>query len=266
MSCARVLGAVALAACVVTSLGLSQAVAQTAQEGKNLSALARENLQKPRPKPPFDMTGTWNFSPAANAKTGRHLFLPLPELTPAAQASVAKHQEYRAKGLEFRDDSGACWPLGVPRMMTRFWPIQIIQLPTMVQLTTMFNNDIRWIYTDGRGHPPADEMVFSYNGHSTGRWEGDALIVDTVGLIGDHRWIQEGIPGSDKLHVVERYRMIEAGKALEVEFKMTDPDNWKGEWVSTKRYDLNDRADIEEHGCIYEQESKLPSFKYNVRE
>ena len=78
MSGARVLGTVALAACVVTSLGLSQAVAQTAQQGKNLSALSPENLQKPRPKPPFDMTGTWGFSPAVNAKTGRHLFLPLP--------------------------------------------------------------------------------------------------------------------------------------------------------------------------------------------
>jgi hypothetical protein len=47
---------------------------------------------------------------------------------------------------------------------------------------------------------------------------------------------------------------------------MTDPDNWKGEWVSTKIYNRDERADIEEHGCIYEQESKLPSFKYNVRE
>jgi hypothetical protein len=250
--------------CVWMALAGPLASAQTAQEGKNLSAMAPENLAKSRPKAPFDLTGSWNM--LIDPKTGMHQFMPLPELTPAAQSALKKHDEYSAKGLEYRDDPGACWPLGMPRIMTRFWPIQIIQLPTMVQLTTMFNNSVRWIYMDGRPHPADDELVYTYNGHSIGRWEGDTLVVDTVGMSADHHWIQEGVPAGEKLHVVERYRMVDGGRAFEVQFTMTDPDNWKGQWVNTKRFNREDRTDIEEHVCIYEQVRDLPSFKSNIRE
>ena len=252
---------VAMAACLVIS---SPSWAQTALQGQNLSALSKENLTKARPAPPFDLTGTWNM--VIDPKTGMHEFMPLPKLTPAAQAQLAKYQDYQKQNKEYRDDPGACWPLGMPRMMTRFWPIQIIQLPTMVQLTTMFSNSVRWIYTDGRPHPPDAAAVYTYNGHSIGRWEGDTLVVDTVAMTDDHHWIQAGIPAGQKLHIVERYRMVDGGKAFEVELAMTDPENWEGEWKNTKRFAREERADIEEHVCIYEQMRALPSFEDNIRE
>jgi hypothetical protein len=251
----------ALSGLVCVTPRLSQA--QTALSGKNLSALAPENLHKVRPKPPFDLTGDWNM--VIDPKTGAHKFEPHPKLTAAAQAEQDKWTSYYAKGFEYRDDSGACWPLGLPRMMTRFWPIEIIQLPTMIRLTTMFDNSSRWIYMDGRSHPPEDEQVLTYAGHSIGHWEGDTLVVDTVGMTGDHHWIQEGIPTGEKLHVVERYRMVDGGKAFEVEFTLTDPDNWEGTWVNKKRFLREERTDIEEHVCIYEQMRELPSFKFNIR-
>jgi hypothetical protein len=248
----------------VSVLTTSSALSQTAQEGKNLSALAPKNLNKPRPKAPVDFTGTWNFK--IDPKTGMHQFLPMPKLTPQAQDIFDKRAEYAKKGQEYRDDPGACWPLGLPRMMTRFWPIQVIQLPTEVVLISMFDNSVRWIYTDGRGHPADDELVYTYNGHSIGHWDGKTLVVDTVGLTDDHKWVMEGVPTSSQLHVVERFQMVDGGKAFEVEFHMTDPVNWVGEWVNTKRYERDDHADIEEHRCIYEQVSKMPSFKANIRE
>jgi hypothetical protein len=253
-----------LVPCLLANWVAPLASAQTAQEGKNLGALARENLTKARPKAPFDLTGTWVMY--ADPATGFHQFMPMPQLTPAAQAMSDKVKEFSAKGLEYRDDPAACWPLGMPRIMTRFWPVQIIQLPSMIQLTTMFNNSVRWIYTDGRAHPPDDELVYTYNGHSIGRWERDALVVDTVGLTDEHHWIQEGIPASTKLRIIERYTLADGGKAFDVQFTMTDPENWKGEWVNTKRFRRDDRADIEEHVCVYEQMKELPSFKFNVRE
>jgi hypothetical protein len=258
----HVLGAAAVACGVM--MPTSPTSAQTALQGQWPSALSQENLQKARPKAPFDLNGTWNM--VIDAKSGRHLFMPLPKLTPAAQAVFDKHAAYKAKGLDYRDDPGVCWPLGLPRMMTRFWPIQIIQLPTMVQLTTMFDNSVRWIYVDGRPHPSADDVVYTYNGHSIGHWEGDTLVIDTIGLEGSHHWIQEGVPTGPRLHVVERIRAVDGGKAFEIEFSMTDPDNWEGTWVNTKRFNRNDGADIEEHRCIYEQVKNLPSFKANVRE
>ncbi len=66
--------------------------------------------------------------------------------------------------------------------------------------------------------------------------------------------------------MVERFTLVEGGKAMDVQFTMTDPENWEGEWVSTKRFLRQDNADIEEHVCILEQMQMLPSFKYNVRE
>jgi hypothetical protein len=232
--------------------------------GLHPGALEKENLEKKRPAPPFNLTGTWNF--IWEDENGAWQFLPLPKLTPAAEAELKKREEYAARGLEYRDDPAACWPLGVPRIMTRVWPIQIIQLPTMVQMTAMFNNSIRWIYTDGRKHPPEDLMVPSFNGHSIGKWEGDTLVVDTTGFGGDHHWIQEGIPASDQLHVVERIRMVDDGKGIEIEFTMTDPVNWEGQWENTKRFARTSEIDIEEHLCIYEEIMQLPDFEANIRE
>lgn len=252
-------------ACASLTLTLTlPASAQTALEGKQLGALAPENLKKQRAKAPFDLTGTWNM--IIDPATGRHRFDPMPKLTPAAQAQVDKRLAYEKKGLDYRDDPGACWPLGMPRMMTRFWPIQVIQLPTMIVLTTMFDHSVRWIFTDGRAHPSDDELVYTYNGHSIGHFEGDTLVVDTVGLADSHHWIQEGVPASTKLHIVERIRLLDGGKTFEDTFIMTDPENWEGEWKNTKRFKREDMTDIEEHVCIYEEVSKYPSFRLNIRE
>jgi len=237
--------------------------AQTALENKHIGALAPANLSKPRPKAPFNLTGTWNM--VIDQRNGEYLFEPHPRLTAAAQAELDKYAAYKKKGYEYRDDVGACWPVGMPSIMTRYWPIEIIQLPTEIVLISMFDNNVRWIYMDGRSHPSPDDMVYTYNGHSVGHWEGDTLVIDTVGLTDDHHWLQTGIPSSTQLHIVERIRMVNAGRSFEDQFTMTDPVNWVGPWVNTKRYDREDRTDIEEHICIYEQMNKLPSFKYNIR-
>jgi hypothetical protein len=240
------------------------AAAQTALEGKYLGTLAPGNLAKRRPKAPIDLTGTWIME--IDPSTGMHLFEPKPVLTPLAQKQFDLTEDYAKKGFEYRDDPGACWPLGMPRIMTRFWPIQIIQLPTQIVLTTMFNNSVRWIYLDGRGHPPEEDLVYTFNGHSVGRWEGNTLVVDTVGFTANHHFVQEGVPTGEKLHITERIWLINNGKTIQIKFTMTDPEHWVGEWVNTKRYNRQDYSDIEEHVCVYEEVSKLPSFKFNIRE
>ena len=258
-------GLLAAIVCVgVTGLASTvSAVAQTALEGQHLGALAPENLGKQRAKAPFDLTGTWNM--VIDPSNGSYLFEPHPTLTPTAQKEFDTMTEKAKQGFEYHDDPGACWPLGMPRMMTRYWPIQVIQLPTEIVLITMFDHSVRWIYMDGRGHPPQDELVYTYNGHSIGHWEGDTLVVDTVGMTDSHHYVQEGIPTGVNLHVKERIRLVDGGKAFEDQFTLTDPDHWKGDWVNTKRYNREDYTDIEEHVCIYEEVSRLPSFKANIR-
>ena len=61
----------------------------------------------------------------------------------------------------------------MPLIMTRVWPIAMIQLPTAIYMISAFENEIRIIYLDGRKHTPADEVVRTFNGESIGHWEGN---------------------------------------------------------------------------------------------
>ncbi len=79
----------------------------------------------------------------------------------------------------YRDDIGQCWPAGMPIIMTRVWPIAMIQLPTAIYMISEFMNSLRVIYLDGRTHTDPDVVVRTFNGESIGRWEGDTLVVDT---------------------------------------------------------------------------------------
>lgn len=237
----------------------------TPKDGEKLGVLARANLDKPRPKAPFDLTGTWRFQ--REVATGGWEFHPVPKLTPAAETEHNAYLKAKAEGKNYKDDAGACYPPGMPRIMTRVWSMQVIQLPTMVLMIHGFENSVRWIYTDGRKHTSLDELVPSYNGESIGHWEGDTLVIDTIGIEPAHHWMQLGIPTSDKLHIVERITLSADGNTFEDKLIMTDPENWEGEWINTKKFNLRDDEDIFEVHCIAADQAKLPSAgsAFNVR-
>jgi len=231
-----------------------------------LGALAPANIAKPRPKPPFDLTGTWLHGGGTD---NGWRFSPPPEfkLTPQAQVHYDAAQKAQAAGNVYHDDIGQCWPAGLPIIMTRVWPISMIQLPTVVYMISEFMNSLRIIYLDGRPHSDPDVVVRSFNGESIGHWEGDTLVVDTKYFVPDHHWIDSGIPASEDLHIVERIRMIESGKTLEIAYTLTDPQSWIGDWKMTKRWGRVDDRDIAEVSCLPDLNQHLPSTssKANVR-
>ncbi len=236
------------------------ALAQPAEDALPPGALAPANLAKPRPKAPFDLTGTWQHE-----LRGPQSWKFVPEkfeLTPEAQ----KHYDAGAKALAenkvYRDDIGQCWPPGMPLIMTRVWPIQMLQVPTAIFMISGFMNSVRIIYTDGREHSDPEIVVPSFNGESIGRWEGDTLVVDTKYFPGHHHWMDQGgasIPASDQLHIVERIKMIENGETLQFEYTMTDPKSWKGEWKFTKRFNRLHDVDIAEVECLPDLNDNLPA-------
>jgi hypothetical protein len=220
-------------------------------------ALAPENLAKPRPKPPFDMTGTW----FVDLSEGFLKFMfgpPYPEFYEEGQKALKEAAAARARGENYRDSIGQCYPAGMPMIMTRVWPLMFIQLPTAIYMVAGFTNSFRTIYLDGRTHTDPDLYVPTYNGESIGRWEGDTLVVTTRGFETDNHWIDIGIPISEEFQIVERIRMINGGKTLEIEYIMTDPKMWKGEWRSTKRWDRQDYSDIGEVECVEARNADLP--------
>jgi hypothetical protein len=253
-------GAVILSIFILASV--TDVSAQFQQPGA-LGALAPANIAKARPKPPFDFTGTWlhgggpdnnfRFAPPAGFK-----------LTPEAQVHYDAARKAQAEGKVYRDDIGQCWPSGLPIMMTRVWPIAMIQLPTMIVMVQELMNTMRFIYIDGRQHTDPDIAVPSFNGESIGHWEKDSLVVDTKYFVPDHHWIDSGIPASDALHMVERMRLINDGKTLEIEFTASDPKSWEGEWKWTKRWQRVDERDIAEVECLPELNEHMPTTHSNA--
>jgi len=261
----RIMAAACLSVAAAASLG-AQAQPKPAPPALpppppvQLSALSKENLAKPRPKAPFDLTGMWQHDGRAN--TWRFV----PEtftLTPAAQVHYDRGVQALKDGGVYRDDIGQCWPAGMPLIMTRVWPIAMVQLPTVIYMISHFENSVRMIYLDGRPHTDPDVVVRTFNGESIGRWEGDTLVVDTKYFPGHHHWMDQGgasVPVSEDMHIVERFKMMPDGR-LDIEYLMTDPQNWVGEWKMTKTFRRQEQKDISEVSCLPDLNDGLPATR-----
>jgi hypothetical protein len=269
-SAMRVVTGIVAAISIATATVLAQAprpAAPPAAAPVELGVLAPTNLAKPRPKPPFNITGTWfvDLGFPGSWRFGP----PYPKLTPAAQVHFDASRKAQAEGKVYRDDIGQCWPAGVPLIMTRVWSISMVQLPTVVYMISGFMNSLRIINMDGRSHVDPDLVVRTHNGDSVGHWEADALVIDTTGFTGDHHWIDSGIPASDALHIVERVKPVANGTKMQIEYTMTDPKSWEGEWKITKQWNRVDARDMEiaEVECLPDLNSHIPSTqsKENVR-
>jgi hypothetical protein len=221
-------------------------------------ALAPQNLAIKRPKPPHDFTGTW-FIDLRRSFADFRFGPPYPEFYEAGKQAMKEAEAARVAGKPYRDSIGQCYPAGMPMIMTRVWPINIIQLPTAVFMNFGFTNSMRFLYTDGRKHTDPDTAIFTYNGESIGKWEGNDLVVHTKYFETNQHWIDGGLPVSDEFEIIERMRLKENGMILEIDYTMTDPKNWKGEWKNTKRWMRQDWSDIPEVECLPNLNQNLPS-------
>ena len=228
------------------------------QHPGQLGALAPENLAKERPAPPFDLTGTW-FVDLSEGFANFMYGPPYPEFIGQTKLDFEEGQRARAEGRPFRDAIGQCFPAGLPMLMTRVWPIAMVQLPTAIYMLSNFNNGFRQIFLDGRDYSDPDLIIYTYNGESIGNWEGDELVVNTRYMETYNHFIDTGIPISEDFRMQERMRLLENGEVLEIEHIMTDPNGWVGEWRNTKRWLRVDYTDIGEVECLPDLNDNLPS-------
>ena len=124
--------------------------------------------------------------------------------------------------------------------------MQIVQTPK--EVIELFESDhtVRHIYIDGRKHPA--NLKPSYNGHSIGHWEGDTLVVDTVGMNGK-LWLDRlGHPESKQMHIVEHIHRVDI-KTLQVDFTFDDPRSYAKPWTALIRFQLHSDWDIMEDVC-----------------
>ena len=138
---------------------------------------------------------------------------------------------FKQRSIRVGDDPRAhCLPSGVVR--THGLDLaKLLQTPTLlIMLVESSVPGVRQVFLDGRPHPP--DVQPSWLGHSIGRWEGDTLVIDTIGL-NDRVWQDlQGRPQTEKAHIIERYRRPDLGH-LEVEITIDDPGAYTRPWKSS---------------------------------
>jgi hypothetical protein len=207
----------------------------------------KPNLSAPAPRLADghpDLSGIWEHTGnshvqniAADLKPGEISY----------QAWAKALIDARADGSQARDDPPAnCMPQGVPRINAAPSPWKIIQSPGLVAILYETFNFWRQVFLDGR--ELGEDFTPAWFGYSTGKWEGDTLIVDTRGFNGK-AWIdQAGRPTTEALHVTERFQRKDVGH-MEVQITVDDPKAYTKPWTVTEKFNLVTNGDLLEFIC-----------------
>jgi hypothetical protein len=179
-----------------------------------------------RAQGPPDLTGVWTDyvdprqpDPLAGGQGG--LAPNLPFTDEARRKSDAYRQLVGPTG---DTPGGFCLGPGMPSLVLggATYPMEIVQRPEQITILYELHNEARRIYFGARNAPEADRLPFR-NGYSSGRWEGDTLVVDTTHLV---EQVDARYPHSAQARVVERYRLTTGAKGervLVIDFELTDP-------------------------------------------
>jgi hypothetical protein len=156
----------------------------------------------------------------------------------------------RQAALHKDDPLALCMPPGVPRVNTNMYhPFKILQMPRELVLLyeTSANDVFREVFTDGRPLPKDPQP--SWKGYSVGKWEGDTMVVDTIGF-NDRGWIdtEKGRPQTEALHVTERFRRRNVGN-LEIGITIDDPKAYTKPWTVKVNLGLIPDTELIETAC-----------------
>ena len=188
-----------------------------------------------------------------------------PILKPEAAEVVKKHGEMALAGVGFPSPRNQCWPQGVPFIFTND-AVQLLQQPDRITMLYDEDHEVRHVRMN---QPHPTQLTPSWYGDSVGHYEGDTLVIDTIGFkIGPFSAVdQYGTPFTHDLHLIERYRLIDyeaakaawerggkenvrggaigetwspdpdhKGKALQLEFTVEDQGVFTTAWTATKTY------------------------------
>lgn len=143
-----------------------------------------------------------------------------PALRPAAAKALAEFNAAKDRGENLQLDFANCIPPGMPEIMRMPYPIEFLVTSGLTAIVAETASQIRHVYTDGRPLPEDPDPYF--NGSSVGRWEGDTLVVDTIG-INPRVFLMPGVRATEKTRMQERIHLT--GKdVLTIDTTITDPD------------------------------------------
>ena len=210
-----VAGMMSLVACLA-----SGAVAQAAEAQPNLS-------------------GPWIISnPPSALKTSDG---GAPPFTAEGKQLYQDNMAMKAKGDTDYDSIKRCVPPGIPRLSMQPFPFDIVQGERHVAIMHEWNHLPRIVYL-AEGH--FEGIGPTYLGQSVGKYQGDTLVVDTNQFNDQTLLDDSGMPHSDELTTVERYRLIDGGKHLQVKVTITDPKIFTKPWETTLTFDKSPAGTI----------------------
>jgi hypothetical protein len=163
-----------------------------------------------------------------------------PQLTPAY---AAKRQELASRGAE-DNNTANCLPPGMPGIMGQPSPMEFLMTPGKVTIVIEAYTQVRHIYTDGRKLPEDPDPGFF--GTSIGRWEGNTLVVESVGF--NDLVTISGVPHSDQMKITERFSLRD-DNTLQVETTITDPKALTQPYTTPGTYARHRDWTIAEYVC-----------------
>ena len=229
---AKTIGLVIAGCCSLAFADLSQAKAASPAPAKHGKAVAAASW----PKGPGSLTGVWLLSDyktsakydilesAMKENNGQ-----LPPMLPAVAAEYQRRVASSRAGNPYATPRTSCQPGGVPQSM--FGPTLLAEfLETKGEVTILFEEftNFRQIFLNVPHSPDPDP---TFMGESVGHWEGDTLVIDTIGLT--HRTVLDtiGMPHSDDMHVVERIRRVDKDTLEDVAW-FEDPKTFSRPWTA----------------------------------
>lgn len=228
----RILGAPCVAGTAIAAVLAFGALAQQSEAPPDFSStnfgwvMMRNVTTMPGSPPPV---GQEPSRPLVANNTGKQPTFPYadlnnPNLTPFALAGLKKANAMSDSGFAMYSRASRCWATGVPVALNSVvQPIFFVQTPKEITTISQGDQIVRHIYMNV---PHSANPKPSWYGESVGHYEGDTLVVDTIAQ--DTRTFVDNFrtPHSDKLHVVERYRLTEGGKTIEVQVTIEDPESF----------------------------------------
>ncbi|MGP0070384.1 MAG: hypothetical protein ACLPWF_00420 [Bryobacteraceae bacterium] len=174
--------------------------------------LAANMVHAQAPAHPPDFTGIWGIyrgGPGSDPKFRPPAPTPpalKPEYDKPYQAKRAEEAEAAKRGEQLANPGAECIPYGVPTMMSiAIYPVEFIQTPKQVTIISEAFSEVRRVYLD-RPQAKLDDVAPGFYGRSVGHWDGDTLVVDTIGI--KPTVTLRGMPHSPQMHVTERIRML----------------------------------------------------------
>jgi hypothetical protein len=169
-----------------------------------------------------------------------------PNLQSWVAAAVKKAGDDDMAGKGHPTAESTCYPAGVPNILNFFEPAFFLQKPDEITILYQRGPNVRHVYMN---RPHSKQIDPSWYGESVGHYDGDTLVIDTIGF--NDKTVLDSFmtPHTSALHVIERYRVAPDGKTMRVDITVEDPKAFKAPWSAHGMYRKTRQTQLEESIC-----------------